>query len=68
MKSILGIYEKYEEHQHKIKLLKFSGISEENISYHEIYTFNQEYMHAIIIDDTSIKDKVNILLLILFKA
>ena len=61
MKKLLNIYDKEEEVQYKKKLMKYSGVPEEYITFQEIhYKENKdEFVHVTIIDDPNFINKVD---------
>jgi len=56
--SIFGIFDKEELNKYKVKLMSFSGIPSEYITYKEVPTIDDEFIHAYIIDDKTIQNKV----------
>ena len=63
MKKFLGIYDKEEEVTLKEKLINFSGVPHKYVDFAEIYVNNDEYVHVTLIDDKTVSDKKDLVLI-----
>jgi len=59
LNSIFGLYNKSEEIESKERLMNFTNLPKEYITYKDVPTVDNEYIHTFIIDDTTVKNKVN---------
>jgi pimeloyl-ACP methyl ester carboxylesterase len=63
MKRYMGIYDKNEEEKLKHKVISFTNIPEEYVSFMEIYVDSTEYVHVLYIDDRRYKNKKDLMMI-----
>jgi pimeloyl-ACP methyl ester carboxylesterase len=63
MKKFFGLYDQKEEAQIKHKLISFSNVAKQYINFLDVYINEEDYLHCIIIDDTTFNNKQNLVLI-----